>query len=85
MMGFYSKVILHKKKICACNAAAANLLQSCLTLCYPIHHSPPVLFPWESPGNDTGVDCHALLQEIFPTQRSNLLLISGNLLIQVTW
>ena len=26
---------------------------------------------WDSPGMDTRVGCHALLQEIFPTQRSN--------------
>ena len=27
---------------------------------------------WDSPGKNTGVGCHALLQEIFPTQGSNL-------------
>ena len=27
--------------------------------------------PWNSPGQNTGVGCHALLQEIFPTQGSN--------------
>ena len=27
-----------------------------------------LLCPWYSPGNNTGVDCHALFQEIFPTQ-----------------
>ena len=26
------------------------------------------LCPWDSPGKSTGVDCHALLQGIFPTQ-----------------
>ena len=26
---------------------------------------------WDSPGKDTGVGCHALLQGIFPTQGSN--------------
>ena len=31
---------------------------------------PRLLRPWDSPGN-TGVGCHALLQEIFPTQGSN--------------
>ena len=30
-----------------------------------------LLCPWDSPGKDTGVGCHALLQGIFPTQRSN--------------
>ena len=27
---------------------------------------------WDSPGKNTGVGCHALLQGIFPTQGSNL-------------
>ena len=30
---------------------------------------------WDSPGKNTGVDCHALLQGIFPTQGSNLHLL----------
>ena len=29
----------------------------------------PLLCPWDSPGKNTGVGCHALLQGIFPTQR----------------
>ena len=27
--------------------------------------------PWDFPGNSTGVDCHFLLQRIFPTQGWN--------------
>ena len=30
-----------------------------------------LLPPWDSPGKTTGVDCHFLLQGIFPTQGSN--------------
>ena len=30
-----------------------------------------LLGPWDFPGNCTGVDCHFLLQGIFPTQGSN--------------
>ena len=30
-----------------------------------------LLRPWDSPGKSTGVDCHSLLQGIFPTQGSN--------------
>ena len=30
-----------------------------------------LLSPWSSPGMNTGVGCHALLQGIFPTQESN--------------
>ena len=30
-----------------------------------------LLCPWDSPGKNTGVGCHALFQGIFPTQGSN--------------
>ena len=30
-----------------------------------------ILCPWVSPGKNTGMGCHALLQGIFPTQESN--------------
>ena len=43
-------------------AAAAKLLQSCPTLCDPIDGSPPGSRPWDSPGKNTGVGCHFLLQ-----------------------
>ena len=37
------------------------------------HRLQPARFlsPWNSPGKNTGVGCHALLQGIFPTQGSN--------------
>ena len=42
---------------------AAKSLQSCPTLCNPIEGSPPGLpRPWDSPGKNTGVGCHFLLQ-----------------------
>ena len=34
-----------------------------------------LLCPWDSPGKNTGVGCHALLQRIFPTQGLNPLLL----------
>ena len=44
-------------------AAAAKSLQSCLTLCDPIDGSPPGSpHLWDSPGKNTGVDCHFLPQ-----------------------
>ena len=47
--------------------------QSCLTLCDPMDCSPPgSSVHWDSPGKNTGVGCHALLQGIFPTQGLNL-------------
>ena len=45
--------------------------QLCLTLCDPIDLSR-LLCAWNSPGKNTGVGCHSLLQGIFPTQGSNL-------------
>ena len=38
-----------------------------------LHGLQPVRFfcPWNSPGQNTGVGSHSLLQGIFPTQRSN--------------
>ena len=47
----------------AAAAAAAASLQSCPTLCDPIDSSPTRLpCPWDSPGKNTGVGCHFLLQ-----------------------
>ena len=34
-----------------------------------------LLCPWDSPGKNTGVGCHFLLQGIFPAQGSNLHLL----------
>ena len=46
--------------------------QSCLTIDDPMYYSPPGSSVHEdSPGKNTGVGCHAPLQGIFPTQRSN--------------
>ena len=44
-------------------AAAAKSHQACPTLCYP-HRWQPTRFlcPWDSPGKNTGVGCHFLLQ-----------------------
>ena len=47
--------------------------QSCLTLCNPHGLQPTrLLCPWDSPGKNTGVGCHSLLQGIFPSQWLNL-------------
>ena len=43
----------------------------CLTLGNPADQSTRLLCPYDSPGKNTGVDCHSLLQRIFPSQRSN--------------
>ena len=51
-----------------------EVAQLCLILCDPADCSPPgswLLRPWDSPGKNTGVGCHFLLQGIFPTQGLN--------------
>ena len=49
----------------------AKSLQSCLTLRPHGLQPSRVLCPWDFPGKNTGVGCHALLQGIFQTQKSN--------------
>ena len=49
-----------------------KLTQLCPTLCDPRDCSPPgSSVHGDSPGKNTGVGCHALLQGIIPTQGSN--------------
>ena len=54
---------------CAC--VCAQWLQLCPTPCDRMDCSCLLLCPWDSRGKNTGVGSHALLQEIFPTPRSN--------------
>ena len=50
----------------------SSVAQSCPTLCNPMDYNPPGSSVHEdSPGKNTGVSCHALCQEIFPTQGLN--------------
>ena len=54
----------------------AKSFRLCLTLLPPHGLQPTRLFcPWDSPGKNTGVACHALLQRIFLTQGSNSCLL----------
>ena len=54
--------------VCCCLVA-----KSCLTLCYHTRLQRIMLLcPWNFSGKNTGVDCHFLLQGIFPTQVSKL-------------
>ena len=70
--------LLHCRQILYClshqrsPAAAAKSLQSCPTLCDPMDCSlPDSSVRGDSPGQNTGVGCHVLLQGIVPTQGSN--------------
>ena len=59
--------------LCQGNSAVLSLVaQSCPTLCDPMDCiQPGSSVHGDSPGKDTGVGCHALLQGIFPTQGLN--------------
>ena len=51
---------------CMCSKSLQSILWTVARQCFCL---------WDSPGNNTRVGCHALLQGIFPTQRSNLHLL----------
>ena len=50
-----------------------NVSRSVVSDSLQLHRLWParLLCAWNAPGKSTGVGCDALLQEIFPTQRSN--------------
>ena len=52
--------------LCVCRSVVSDSLQS--RGLWPVS----LLYPWNSPGKNTGVGHHSLLQGIFPTQGSNL-------------
>ena len=56
--------------VCVYVCVCAKSLQSCWALCDPMDCTR-LLCPWDSPGRNTGVGCHFLLQGIFPTQELN--------------
>ena len=53
--------------VCVCVCVCVLVAQSCLTLCNPMDCSPLGSSVWNSPGKNTGVGCHFLLQQIFLT------------------
>ena len=63
------KICIEPRVCCACYVA--------LVISLWLHGLKPtrLLCPWGSPGKDTGVGCHFLLQGIFLTQGSNLRLL----------
>ena len=85
MMKFLTKIILSDLQILLaehlCNLERTETsvryvlclaAQSCLILCLPVDCSPPGFSTHgDSPGKNTRLSCHTLLQGIFPTQASN--------------
>ena len=53
-----------------CGSVISDSLQPCCL------HPTRLLCPWDSPGKNTGVGCHFLLQGVFPTQGLNLCLLN---------
>ena len=65
-------VYCHPAYLTYMQSSVCLVTQSCPTLCDPMDCSPPGSSVHEdSPGKNTGVGCHFLLQGIFPTQGSN--------------
>ena len=64
------KLLVHVLCLCLCGCVLScfSHVWFCVTP-WTVAHG--VLCPWDSPGKNTGVDCHALLRGIFPTQGSN--------------
>ena len=65
----FSSPLPPKKK----NTMCAVLVHSVLSGSFRPHGLEPsrLFCPWDSPGKNTGVGCHFLLQGIFPTQGLN--------------
>ena len=62
MLGNVCREAIIKGSAAAAAAAAAKSLQSCPTLCDP--RDGRLFCPWDSPGKNTGVGCHFLLQRM---------------------
>ena len=71
--GLYKGNAIWHKQIGGC--VCAQLLQSCPTLRINGLQPTSLLYPWDSPGKNTGVGSQSLLRGIFSTQRSNLCLL----------
>ena len=76
-MAFYIFTLLMGKSIgtatmernmCVCVLSCFSCVQLCVIVGL---HPARLLCPWDSLGKNTGVGCHFLLQEIFPTQGLN--------------
>ena len=65
----YYILFIRSTDTCACVLSRSVVSDSL----WPFGQQPArFLSPWDSPGKNNGVGCHALLQGIFPTQGLNL-------------
>ena len=70
--GFYMELCLHKLQSMSMKQAMLSLSVASDSLRHHVLQPTRLLCPWDSPGKNTGMGCHALLQGIFPIQGSNL-------------
>ena len=67
-----NKLIVFECLYVLCSIVLCLVGQTCSSLCNPMDHSPlGSSVHGVSPGKNTGVDCHALLEGIFPNQGQN--------------
>ena len=59
--------------LCCCCCLVTSVMSDFVQLCGLQPNR--ILCTWDSPGKNTGVSCHALLQGIFSTQESNFCLL----------
>ena len=71
----FEQLLLHCQVCDFAHACTCSVAKSCLTLCDPMGCSPPGSSVHEILQARILVSCHSLLQEIIPTQGSNLHLL----------
>ena len=62
-------ILYQRGSHCMCACKVPSVLSDYLQPCGL--EPTRLLCPWDSPGQDTGVGCHSVLQEIFPAQGWN--------------
>ena len=67
----YTQSLMQRRQLQLYVCMPAVVLQSCPAFRDSGLQPTWLLCPWDTPGKNTGVGCHALLQEIFPTQGLN--------------
>ena len=73
---FFCSTLLYNLKLLDILKAKVFIAHSCPTLCNPMDCSPPGSSGHgDSPGKNTGLGCHFLIQGIFPIQGSNLVFL----------
>ena len=73
---FFCSTLLYNLKLLDILKAKVFIAHSCPTLCDPMDCSPPGSSGHgDSPGKNTGLGCHFLIQGIFPIQGSNLVFL----------